>query len=307
MLLPLKDFEQLYNDFHTQAEIKRASDFESTVAAIRDGIVRGVKLQTFGKQDFEIREGEITIIAGASGHGKSLLTGQLALEFAKQAKRTCIMSFEMTPARTLDRMLSQCCGRSADTDTVLDVLQRIGDKICVLDKVGGVTPKFVYGAIISAVKEFKCSQIVIDNLMKVCDEFGEDGMNGTKNFVATLCELAKALHCHIWLVHHVRKSEKETDKIDKYSIRGAAVVTDQADNILILQRNIAKEQKQASQGFDAQLDNDEPDATLSVVKQRNGSWQGQIPLWFEAEHLFYSTTPSRTVGDFSFKRKEQTK
>lgn len=306
MLLPLENFEKLWQEFVSQAEIKKASEYELTVAAIRDGLVRGAKLPTFAGNDFEIREGEITILAGASGHGKSLLMGQIALEFAKANKRTCIMSFEMTPARTLDRMLSQCCGRSANTDTVLDTLHRIGSKICVLDKVGGVNPRFVYGAIISAVKEYQCEQIVIDNLMKVCDEFGEDGMNSTKNFVATLCELAKDLHCHIWLVHHVRKSEKETDKIDKYSIRGAAVVTDQADNILILQRNLAKEQKQQSEGFDAQYDQDEPDAMLSVVKQRNGSWQGQIPLWFEAEHLFYSNSATRSVADFSFK-KEQSK
>ena len=305
MLLPLENFEKLWRDFESQAEIKQASEYEQVVAAIRDGLVRGVELPTFEGEDFEIREGELTIIAGASGHGKSLLMGQLALEFAKKKQRTCIMSFEMTPARTLDRMLSQCCGRSANTDTVLDTLHRIGDKVCVLDKVGGVNPNFVYGAIISAVREYRCEQIVIDNLMKICDEFGENGMNSTKNFIATLCELAKALHCHIWLVHHVRKSEKETDKIDKYSIRGAAVVTDQADNILILQRNLEKEHKFERNGYDPTLDNDEPDATLSVVKQRNGQWQGSINLWFESEHLSYCTSPTRNVEDFSFKGVEK--
>ncbi len=293
MLLPAENFSKLWEEFHAEAEIRPASDYDMEVGAIRDGLVKGFSLPIVGKRDFQIRSGELTIVAGQSGHGKSLITGQFALEFAKAHIKSCIMSFEMTPARTLDRMLSQCVGKSADTDTALRALQTIGKEIFVLDKVGSVKPDFVYGAIISACRDYGCKQIFVDNLMKCCDEFGDSGMNGTKNFIATLCELAKALKCHIWLVHHVRKSEKTTDTIDKYSIRGAAVVTDQADNIILLQRNTAKEQQFDEKGFDMRIDNDEPDANLTIAKQRNGSWQGKIPLWFNADYLEYCDCPSR--------------
>lgn len=292
MLLPAENFERLWDEFRSEAEIKAASEFEINVAAIRDGLIAGAKLPIFGNRKFEIREGELTIVAGASGHGKSLITGQIALEFAKAGKKSCLMSFEMMPARTLDRMISQCVGVSADTETAVQALREFGKKIYILDKVGSVRPQFVYGAIISAARDYDCQQIFIDNLMKIVDEYGDAGMNGTKRFVATLCELAKALNIHIWLIHHVRKSEKETDKIDKYSIRGATVVTDQADNILILQRNIAKEQK-FEDGFDPKVDQDEPDAVLTVAKQRNGAWQGKQLLWFNEEHLSYCQTATR--------------
>ncbi len=294
MLAPVKDFEMLWQEFQAKAEILPASDYEMEVACIRDGKTCGTKIETFSDKDFQVREGELTIVAGPSGHGKSLLTGQLALEFAKKRQNSCIMSFEMTPARTIDRMLSQCVGRSADTDSALMALQGLGKRIYVLNKVGGVSPTFVYGAIIDACRTYKCQHIFVDNLMKCCDEFGDDGMNGTKNFVATLCELAKAFKCHIWLVHHVRKSEKETDKVDKYSIRGAAVVTDQADNILILQRNLQKEKDFDEKGYDKRVDLEEPDSTLTVAKQRNGSWQGRIPLWYSVEYMAFTPTADRS-------------
>lgn len=300
MLLPVENFEKLWDEFHAEAEIKPASEYDMDVMAIRDGMIRGFALPEIGNHDFQIRTGELTIIAGQSGHGKSLITGQFALDFARSHIKSCIMSFEMTPARTLDRMLSQCVGRSANTETAIKALQTIGKDVYVLDKVGSVKPSFVYGAIISAARDYGCNQIFVDNLMKCCDEFGDSGMNGTKNFIATLCELAKALKCHIWLVHHVRKSEKVTDTVDKYSIRGAAVVTDQADNILILQRNQVKEQKFEEQGFDPLIDNDEPDATLTIAKQRNGSWQGKVPLWFNKEFLEYSDCPTRQHKTFMF-------
>lgn len=301
MLLPAENFEKLWNEFRAEAEILPASDYDMDVCAIREGLLRGTKIDLFGKVDFQVRSGELTIVAGQSGHGKSLLTGQLALEFAKKDESSCIMSFEMTPARTIDRMLSQCVGKSADTDTAMRALSIIGKHIFVLNKVGSVSPAFVYGAIIDACKKFGCKHIFVDNLMKCCDEFGDAGMNGTKRFVATLCELAKAFKCHIWLVHHVRKSEKETDKVDKYSIRGAAVVTDQADNIFILQRNAAKEKLFAEKGFDRKTDNDEGDLTLTIAKQRNGSWQGRIPLWYDKEHMGICPSPERNSGvEFNF-------
>ncbi len=301
MLLPAENFERLWNEFRAEAEILPASDYDMDVAAIRDGLLKGTKIATLGEIDFQVRPGELTIVAGQSGHGKSLLTGQLALEFAKKKEASCIMSFEMTPARTIDRMLSQCVGKSADTDTAMKALQIIGKHIYVLNKVGSVSPTFVYGAIIDACKKFGCKHIFVDNLMKCCDEFGDAGMNGTKRFVATLCELAKAFKCHIWLVHHVRKSERETDVVDKYSIRGAAVVTDQADNIFILQRNSVKEKQFEQKGFDVKTDADEPDMTLTIAKQRNGSWQGRIPLWYDKTHMSICPSPTRTSGvEFDF-------
>jgi len=296
VLLPVEKFEKLWQDFRAEAEIRQASEFDMEVAAIRDGLLKGTEVDLFGDRDFQVRTGELTIVAGQSGHGKSLLTGQLALEFAKKKQPSCIMSFEMTPARTIDRMLSQCVGKSASTDEAMEALQQVGKHIYVLDKVGSVSPAFVYGAIIGACQRFNCKHIFVDNLMKCCDEFGDAGMNGTKNFVATLCELAKVFKCHIWLVHHVRKSEKESDKVDKYSIRGAAVVTDQADNIFILQRNSVKEKLFDEKGYDLKTDNDEPDVTLTIAKQRNGSWQGRVPLWYDREFMAFCSGPARDVG-----------
>ena len=45
--------------------------------------------------EFSFRPGEVTVYAGANGHGKSLITGQIALYLVKQGAKVCIASFEM--------------------------------------------------------------------------------------------------------------------------------------------------------------------------------------------------------------------
>lgn len=300
MLLPDRKFEEVYEQFRAECEMQYASHYRLQIRAIREGLCSGEKLRMFGDvgERFEIRDGELTLVAGPSGAGKSLLTGQFGLDFASRGINVCIMSFEMEPRYTIDRMVSQCVGRNASIDDVDSCISRFNKRLVFVNKVGSASPKLVYGAIITAAKEYDCKQIFVDNLMKVCDEFGDNAMNGQRRFIATLCELAKALGVHIWLVHHVKKTEKETDQIDKNSVRGASVITDQADNIVLLQRNIAKERKQEKFGFSAEVDNNEPDSVVSVVKQRNGDWQGSIKLWYDTERRSFCTVPARVPIKF---------
>ena len=83
--------------------------------------------------------------------------------------------------------------------------------------------------------------VIIDSLMKL--DIGPDDYGAQKALINRLHSLAIELGLHIHLVAHARKSDRETDRIDKFSIKGTSEIADQVDNIVLVSRNVAKEQK----------------------------------------------------------------
>ena len=85
------------------------------------------------------------------------------------------------------------------------------------------------------------------------------------------------------------------DEIGKFSIRGASSIADQAANIILIQRNLAKERKREDKNLTPDEDAQMADVTLNLAKHRNGDWQGRAPLWFCPQSTAYSTSAERTV------------
>lgn len=312
MLLSDKDLEKAYDSLQEQGnKIAPSSEFTDDACLIADDLLSGDSLSFLGEksESIEFRKGELTVVAGASGHGKSALMGQIALDLASQGRKICILSLEMPPARTLYRMGRQqeglaVCGRipqyrETAADTLEDFLKQIAPYIFLLDRVGSATPKQVFGAMVQAVTKFGCEHIIIDNLMRVCPEYGDKANEAQKDFIQNLIALAKRFDVHVWLVHHVRKGQSETEEINKYSIRGAAAITDNADNVILLCRNLAKEKKLENE-YRRDVDESEGDSVLIVDKQRNGDWQGRIQLWFDKQTYQLCPTCNRQPTKWHF-------
>ena len=312
MLLSDKDLEKAYDDLQSQGnKIAPSSEFTDDACLIADDLLSGDRLSFLGEksESIEFRKGELTVVAGASGHGKSALMGQIALDLASQGRKVCILSLEMPPARTLYRMGRQqegfaVCGRipqyrDTAAETLEDFLKQIAPYIFLLDRVGSATPKQVFGAMVQAVTKFGCEHIIIDNLMRVCPEYGDKANEAQKDFIQNLIALAKRFDVHVWLVHHVRKGQSETEEINKYSIRGAAAITDNADNVILLCRNLAKEKKLENE-YRRDVDESEGDSVLIVDKQRNGDWQGRIQLWFDKQTYQLCPTCNRQPTKWHF-------
>ena len=64
--------------------------------------------------------------------------------------------------------------------------------------------------------------------------------------------------------------------IDKFSIKGSGSITDQVDNLILVQRNKRKEKAVAA----GESVVDVPDTFLTISKQRNGDYEGSIGLWY---------------------------
>jgi len=226
--------------------------------------------------EFRFRSGEVTLWVGVNGHGKSVLTSQVAIRLAAQGQKGGILSFEMKPRKTIYRMLRQASrGDSPSIDYAKKFVGWMDGKVWFYDQSGTVKIDTVLGVVSYMAQELGCDFIVIDSLMKCVK--GEEDYDGQKALVDALCSAAREMNLHVHLVHHVRKGLDEKSPPGKMDAKGSGSITDQVDNVLIAWRNKGKE-REAERG---DVDNAKPDALLICEKQRNGDWEGRWGLWYD--------------------------
>jgi len=220
-----------------------------------------------------LRAGELSLWFGFSGHGKSLLLGQVLLSLVAQGKRSCIASFEMQPRKTLARMCRQFVDAFAPAPSQVREFTAWADKaLWVYDHTGSVEPERVFAVIRYAAAELKIDHFVVDNLTKCVTS--DDDYAGQKAIVDKLATLAQDLNIHIHLVHHSRKASDETRPPRKMDALGASAITNLADNVFIVWRNKAKYE---AEEVDPRL----PDAQFICDKQRHGTgWEGVMNLTY---------------------------
>lgn len=241
------------------------------------GIV-GDKLP-FNKTDqlIGLRKAEVSIWAGENGSGKSMMLGQLKLGLLAQNKKVLTASLEMQPYKTLARMARQATGKSMPSRSDLEAFSAWKmDMGYLYDHVGRLEAWQAVSLCRYSAKELGINHIIIDSMMKCVR--GEDDYNGQKDFVDSLCDVAKETNLHIHLVHHLRKSG-EGDKIaEKKDIKGSGIITDLVDNVFLIARNRKKEKETE---VNMLPDNTKPDTYLVCAKQRNGEWEGTLGFWFD--------------------------
>ena len=237
---------------------------------------------------FAYRMGEVTVYAGGNGGGKSLITGQIALNLIKQGQKVCIASFEMKPESTLKRMLRQFSCELLDnpltnnrekyiTDLVGRMDTFLGQNMYIYDQQGTTSADKVIAMTRYCAMELGVQHVFIDSLMKCVK--GEDDFNGQKNFIDELTALARDHNIHVHLVHHIRKLVNEEQQPNKNDLKGSGSISDQVDNVFLMWRNKKKE-NMVNMG--QQVDETMPDAYLMCEKQRNGESQEWYGLWYHA-------------------------
>ncbi len=244
-------------------------------------------------ESFEFRMGEVTMMAGQNGGGKTDVSTQMALSLIGQNEKVCVASFEMKPVTTISRMVRMFSMtnpfspeyQGEDGLSVMDTLYDdfgawTTDRLWLYDQTGTARPDTVLGMVKYCANELGIKYIFIDSLMKCIRD--EDDYNGQKAFVDQLCALAKDCDCQIIIIHHVKKPSKEGDFPDKHDTKGSGSLTDQVDNLFMVWRNKPKEEARRTQG-DKSNKQTEPDCYLFCRKQRNyeGSGDGEptISLW----------------------------
>jgi len=280
------DFKQYLDETEPQRKVKEKSHYEKQVIQYFEGsLINKGSHVPWDVNGFKIglRPSEVSVWAGINGHGKSLLIGQVVLELIKQGQKCLIASFEMKPEITLARMARQALGTKIPTVESLEKFNAWKkNHLYLLEHHGMIEIDTILGVCHYASKVLGVQHIVIDSLMKCVK--GEDDYNGQKDFVNALCGIALQTGMHIHLIHHVRKGSDEKHLAGKFDLKGSGSVSDQVDNVFIIWRNKEKALERQTNGV---VDETIPDALLSCEKQRNGEWEGRIPLWFHGDSQQY--------------------
>ena len=290
------DWAAYARETEPQALVRPASAWiEELMASDKAGTAAGALLPWAKTHDYiAFRPGELSVVAGINGHGKSLMWGHVALSLMAQKQRVMIASFEMKPVVTLRRMRRQASGGAFPTDDFSRAFGRWTDgRLWLYDQQGTVDVERIYGLLRYCHDKLHVQHAVIDSLMKCVR--GEDDYNGQKDMLDMLTAIARDTGMHIHLVHHIRKSDDEARLPGKFDLKGSGSISDQADNVFLVWRNKKKQfAKQAGKDVDA----DDPDAMVICEKQRNGEWEGRIALWFHEASQQYVGAPNHRPAEY---------
>jgi len=234
------------------------------------------------------RPGELSIWAGINGHGKSIYTSQLMLDFMMQGAKICIASLEMRPEMTLMRMTKQAAGLAMPSPEYIRAIHDwYAGKGWLFALVGTAKREKLLDDFLYMKHRYGVDVFVIDSLLK-CG-LAEDDYNGQKLFVERLCDFKNEHNVHVHLIAHPRKADDEMTPPNKMNIKGSGAITDLADNVFTVWRNKRKERaidKIKYEGNIVPQDmEDEYDALWLCEKQRNGDWEKTISLWFDPQSM----------------------
>ncbi len=277
--------------------VHKAGEFHDDIIEYfypKDEMAHGMYLPWEKCSGYMAREGEVTIIAGENGSGKTQFVGNIMLAGFDQGKVFGIASMEMSPKMLLGRLSKQASASHKPSPEYIKVINDHFNKwLWIYKKKGVANKELILKSFLYLNKRYGVKYFIIDSLAK-CG-INEDDYNSQKNFIDELEAFADDNQCHIFLVHHIRKTDQKNygKPPGKSDIKGTGAITDMVDNIILFWRNRVKEDffndiktdfedEKEKKKYDAKAEKlrRKGDAVAIIDKQRNGDWEGKVPLWF---------------------------
>lgn len=238
---PTEETDEKGKKWLTSKDIKRKK--EQDIIAIPTGYpyldkaIRGLIL------------GEVTILSGLNGSGKSSWLNNVMLNVTQRGFKVALFSGELTDFNVM-KWLAQCAaGRNyvskvSGSDYAYEVDDMVYAKIC-----DWLYEKFYlynnnYGnqfqQILNDLDEVVgkgVSLIVLDNLMAMqISNLNGDKNEKQKEFILNIVEFAKRKNVHIIVVCHPRKESGTQIFLRKESIAGSGDLTNAVQNVMIVHR-----------------------------------------------------------------------
>ncbi|KAG9298777.1 hypothetical protein G9A89_012845 [Geosiphon pyriformis] len=215
------------------------------------------------------RPGELTIFTGPTGIGKTTILSQLSLDYCRSGVSTLWGSFEIPNVRLAKKMLQQFAGRELSPEEFFSATERFQQLPMYFLKFFGSTDlTTVVDAMDHAIYAFDVQHVIIDNLQFMSSEQGRfyDRWELQDRIVNTFRKFATERSVHITLVVHPKKDDREF--LDLNSVFGSAKITQEADNVIIVQRL---------------LTDDDELRYLDIKKNRFDGTLAAIPFEFDKE------------------------
>ncbi|KAL7536825.1 hypothetical protein ACHAXR_007420, partial [Thalassiosira sp. AJA248-18] len=243
------------------------------------------------------RRGEMTVLTGPTGSGKTTFLGQTSLDLAEQGINVLWGSFEIKNTRLMHKLLQQYMKDVlpvglADKDLPAEekrkqmmALTALADKFDTLPMHfmkfhGGSDVDDVLDAMEYAAYVHDVEHIILDNMQFMISRQGNKGSSYDKFDMQDIAvekfrKFATEYNVHVTLVVHPRK-EDEGAKLGISSFFGSAKATQEADTVLILQSDGKRK-------------------FVDVKKNRFDGTLGHVPLYFQRKSGRYTETPEVTA------------
>lgn len=251
---PIEESEEKGKKWLTSKDIKRKR--ESDIVAIPTG---------FNFLDKHIRGlilGEVTILSGLNGSGKSSWLNSLMLNVMQRGFKVACFSGELTDFNVMKWLALSAAGKNyvskvEGSEYAYEVFDGAYDKIAdwLYDKFylfnnnyGNKFEQIL--ADLNEVIEKGVNLVVIDNLMALSiDNKSGDKNEKQKAFILDVVELAKKKNVHIIVVCHPRKESGTQTLLRKESIAGSSDLSNAVQNVAIVHRCGEDFSKRASEFF----------------------------------------------------------
>ena len=236
-----------------------------------------------------LRAGELTIVTGIPGSGKSVLLSQVMITMAEHGTSVGCFSGELTQERFQEWMFTQCAGPHTVKDAagkwyVTDetwekIAAWMDGRIWLYDNIsGGMNSHTVISTLETSISSHGNGFLVIDNMMMLdCGTGGStfEELREQTKLISALSQLAKKYNIHIILVAHPRK---QTGFLSAYDISGSANILNLADNVFSVHRVDDNFLDQAPKAYKLEEDSElfDCDNAIQVLKNREEGLRGDF-------------------------------
>lgn len=246
--------------------------------------------------------GQVILLTGERGNGKSTFMSQLICEALKQGIKTLAYSGELPNyhfKRWLDLQLAgpnyieidEFTGYTAISKAVIEQINTWYDELAYIydHNSNEISADDEFESLLDTVEKAVCRYgirfVCIDNLMTALDvDLSKDLYRAQSKFLKRLKTIAVKYDVCILLVAHPRKLNSGTN-IDNDDVAGSGDITNRVDTVMAYKRCNSKE--------------DEWDSTISVTKNR---LIGKLATGENAIKLFYSESSKRLSSPLSQKK-----
>jgi twinkle protein len=255
-----------------------------------------------------VRESELTVYTGYTGHGKSTLVQQVATYLISRGERITIASIESRPAKTLACMAKQLVGLQYDLKDAKQfewAYKFIHERTDIYDDQDKVDPHTIIKHFTYALQRHGTRHFIIDNAM--CLKIDRQDLEGQASAADEFRSFVRKHGVSLHLVTHPRKPPAGTlaKPPTVHEIRGASEWADMANNIVSVFRNMKKEDdlqdaviQQADDITINQIKETVPDCIITVGKQRETGELPVLPTWFDKVTKRFILSPDELQASY---------